>query len=66
MTIPMDRMRLLTVHPLDGPVVALAVVASGPDPEHGKLESVAPSNLYQALPPKMTTETTPMIPMTPA
>ncbi|MCH7607510.1 MAG: hypothetical protein IIC94_02920, partial [Chloroflexi bacterium] len=41
MTIPMDRMRLLTVHPLDGPVVALAVVASGPDPEHGKLESVA-------------------------
>ncbi|MCI0888686.1 MAG: hypothetical protein J4N28_03580 [Chloroflexi bacterium] len=36
----MDRMRLLTVHPLDGPVVALAVVASGPDPEHGKLESV--------------------------
>ncbi|MCH7482910.1 MAG: hypothetical protein IIC31_08810, partial [Chloroflexi bacterium] len=41
MTMPTDRMRLLTVHPLDGPVVALAVVASGPDPEHGKLESVA-------------------------
>ena len=41
MTIPMDRMRLLTVHPLDGPVVAIAVRASDPDPERGKLESVA-------------------------
>ena len=35
------RMRLLRVHPLDAPIVALAVEASGPDHEHGKLLSAA-------------------------
>jgi DNA polymerase-3 subunit epsilon/ATP-dependent DNA helicase DinG len=34
-------MRLTRVHPLDAPVVALAVETEGPDPEHGRLLSVA-------------------------
>ena len=37
----LSRMRLFRVHPLDAPVVALAVETEGPDPDYGMLIGVA-------------------------